>query len=355
MKNIPKPIDYKNHGFECLVQAYKNIYQIDNGELIPDVPREDIWQYNTIVLKTSIVLIHQGIEALVKSEIIRKSPDYIIDKKKYDGKIPEGENIDFTSLYTISGEDLINTFFKVIKKDTVSKKFGNHFEEVRSMRNKIVHGINHDEIAPKEVLQLILWSFTYLFYKGSFWRALQDKFYDHPGHLVGDSDLEFEEIQQYRHLDYLEALLGRGSLNKHFEVDLKSRRYYCPDCSGRDGIYVEHDNEGNVITVDEYPTSKWAFLKPNKPESTTIFCLVCKSHFGVERIDCNGEKNTDCRGNVIYLEQEAEIDDDTEEIYEDEIKICLTCMDEQKKTKIIIEQPTFCEMVIASIRQILGR
>lgn len=51
IKNIPKPKDYENVGFECLVQAYKNVNQIDNGQLIPDVAREDIWQYNTIVLK----------------------------------------------------------------------------------------------------------------------------------------------------------------------------------------------------------------------------------------------------------------------------------------------------------------
>ncbi len=332
IKNIPKPEDYENVGFECLVQAYKNINQIDNGQLIPDVPREDIWQYNTIVLKTSIVLIHQGIEALLKSKISSKSPLLLLVQKRSDWKtLPNSDDIDFTDMYTISGEDLIRTFFAALNEDEIDENFRVHFENVRVIRNKIVHGIGNDEIEPEEVLKLILWTFTYLNGKGSFWRALQDKFYDHPGHLVGDPELEFEEVQQYVHLDYLEALLGKGELNNHFEIDLKSRRYYCPECTGKDGVLVQKDQEGNVVNVDPHPTSKWAFLRPNEPNSTNVFCLVCQNTFEVERIDCKSEEEKPCKGNVIYLEEEADIDEDTGEVFEDEAKLCLTCMDIQKK------------------------
>ncbi|MDD7888320.1 hypothetical protein [Flavivirga sp. 57AJ16] len=332
IQNIPKPKDYENVGFECLVQAYKNINQIDNGQLIPDVPREEIWQYNTIVLKTSIVLIHQGIEALLKSKISRKSPLLLLEQKRSDWKtLPNSDDIDFTDMYTISGEDLIRTFFATLNEDEIDNNFRTHFENVRVIRNKIVHGIGNDEIEPEEVLKLILWTFTYLNGKGSFWRALQDKFYDHPGHLVGDSELEFEEVQQYIHLDYLEALLGKGELNNHFEIDLKSRRYYCPECTGQDGILVQKDQEGNVVNVDPHPTSKWAFLQPNKSDSTNVFCLVCQNTFEVERIDCKGEEKKACKGNVLYLEEEADIDEDTGEVFEEEVKLCLTCMDIQKK------------------------
>lgn len=334
IKNIPRPQDYENVGFECLVQSYKNIYQIDNGELIRDVPREEIWQYNIIVLKTSIVLIHQGIEAILKAKISRKSPLLLLEQKRSDWKtLPTSDDIDFVDMYTISGEDLIRTFFATLNDNEIDDDFRTHFEKVRVVRNKIVHGVGNEEIEPEEVLKLILWTFTYLNGKGSFWEAVQDKFYDHPGHVVGDSDLEFEEIQQYNHLDYLEALLGKGELNNHFEIDLKSRRYYCPDCSGRDGVLVEEDQDGNVVNVEANPTSKWAFLKPNEPNSTNIFCLVCKSNFGVERTDCNGEEGKPCKGNVIYLEEEAEIDEETGEVYEEEVKLCLTCMDNQKKSQ----------------------
>ena len=33
--NVPNSKDYEDLGFECLIQAYKNINQVDNGLLIP--------------------------------------------------------------------------------------------------------------------------------------------------------------------------------------------------------------------------------------------------------------------------------------------------------------------------------
>lgn len=282
--------------------------------------------------KTSIVLIHQGIEALLKSKISKKSPLLLLEQRRSDWKtLPGSDDIDFTDMYTISGEDLIRTFFATLNEGEIEDNFRAHFEKVRVIRNKIVHGIGNDEIKPEEVLRLILWTFTYLNGKGSFWRALQDKFYDHPGHLVGDSDLEFEEIQQYSHLDYLQALLGKGELNNHFEIDLKSRRFYCPECTGQDGILVQQDQDGNVVNVDTSPTSKWTFLRPNNPDSTNVFCLVCQRNFEVERNDCNGEEEKACKGNVLYLEEEADIDEVTGEVYDEEVKLYLTCMDIQKK------------------------
>jgi hypothetical protein len=331
IKNIPRAKDFENVGFECLVQAYKSIYQIDNGELIPNVTRKNIWKYNTIVLKTSIVLIHQGIEALMKSGIAAKSPLLLLGEKRSDWKtLPGSADIDFADMHTISGDDLIRTFFAITKSGEIQDNFTVHFEKVRVLRNKIVHGVGNQEIEPEEVLKLILWTFTHLYGKGSFWRALQEKFYDHPGHEVGDSDIEFEEAQQYYHLDYLETLLQKGELNNHFEIDLKSRRYYCPECTGKEGVFVQEDEKGNVIDINANPTSKWAFLSPNKSDSTNIFCLICQGNFSVDRGDCKGEDEKECKGNVLYVEEEAEIDEETGEKYSEEVKICLTCMDIQK-------------------------
>src|SRR5690606_9539082 len=155
---IPSHTDYEDVGFECLVQAYKNIYHIDNGELIPDVPRESIWKYNTIVLKTSIILIHQGLEALLKSKISKESPLLLLEQKRSDWKtLPHSDDADFTDMYTISGEDLIRTFYATLEGSAVDVHFRDHFEKIRILRNKIVHGISNEEIEPEVVLKLILW------------------------------------------------------------------------------------------------------------------------------------------------------------------------------------------------------
>src|SRR5689334_5325339 len=145
--NIPSSEDYKNVGVECLVQAYKNIFSVDNGELLPGVSREDIWKYHEIVLRTSIVLIHQGIESLLKAEVARKSPLLLIDQKRGDWKtLPESGDDNFADLYTIAGNDLLRTYYACIPNNSISPDFIIHFENIRIKRNKIVHGIGGEEI-----------------------------------------------------------------------------------------------------------------------------------------------------------------------------------------------------------------
>ncbi len=326
--NIPNANDYKNVGIECLVQAYKSIFSIDNGELRPDVSREDIWKYNEIVLRTSIVLIHQGIESLLKAEIARKSPLLLIDQKRADWKtLPNSGDENFADLYTIAGNDLLRTFYASIPVNTISDDFISHFENIRIQRNKIVHGVGGDVINPDDVLKLILWTFTYLLGKDSFWKSYKDKFYKHPGHDIGDIELEDEEIQQYVHLEYLESIVGKGELNNHFNIDLKARRYYCPDCTARSGIVVS-----DTGSIEENPGGKWAFLLPNTPESTNIECIVCSEIFEIGRKDCNAIEGIACQGNVIYLDEEGDTDEDTGKVNEQDTYICLTCMKVQKKT-----------------------
>ncbi|MBO0360450.1 hypothetical protein J0X19_20985 [Hymenobacter sp. BT186] len=326
---IPNPDDYKNVGIECLVQAYKSIFSVDNGEMRHGVERGQIWKYNEIVLRTSIVLIHQGIELLLKSEVAKKSPLLLIDQRRGEWKtLPNSGDESFTDLYTIGGNDLLRTFYACIPANSISEDFITHFEDVRVKRNKIVHSIGGEEISPEDVLKLILWTFTFLLGPDSFWESVLDKFYNHPGHEVGDEELEFEEIQQYIHLVYLEGILGKGELNNHFKVDLKARRYYCPTCTAGGGVLVKGDD-----SVEEYPSGKWAFLSPNAPDSTGLECLVCRESFDIERKDCNPTEGEPCKGNVIYLDEPGETDEDTGEVYEEDSFICLTCMRDQHKDK----------------------
>jgi hypothetical protein len=319
IKNLPTFEDYRNVAFECLIQAYKSICKVDNEELEEGIDRGDIWNYNEIVLKTSVILTHQALEALLKSKISEKTPLLLLEQKREFWKtLPDSEDSDFADLYTISGQELLRTFFATVNPEDYSKDVVNHFEEVRIIRNKLVHGIGASKLSPEQVLIMILNTFTLLCGKDSFWKALQDKFYDHPAQLEGEPKFVFDEAEQYVHLEYLEAILGKGELNKHFSVDFKARRYLCPDCTGKAGVLVAEDGE-----VNQYPKFRYTFLKPNEPTSTNVCCLVCGQDFEVERVDCNKDG---CKGNIIFIDREDEdIDDETEEIYGDVIKICLTC------------------------------
>lgn len=313
IKDLPSPSEFQDVAIECLIQAYNNIVNIDNG-LNDETPRDEIWEYNQIVLKTGIVLIHQGVESLMKSEICKKSPFLLIEKRRSEWKtLPNNSDDSFSDLYTIAGDDLLKTFYACTGSKKVHKNFINHYEEIRIKRNKIIHGLGTEKLTPEYVLRLILCSFTYLLGKDSFWSAVLDKFYRHPGFDHEDSDVEWEEIIQYNRMEHLNLFLGKKELKKHFSVDITARAYYCPDCS----------EKAEIITANgmQHPNSMWAFLNPNIPDSTKITCIVCQTEFDVIREDC---VKADCKGNIKYLLEEGEEG-------EPDTWVCLTCWNEEIK------------------------
>ncbi|MCA6437534.1 MAG: hypothetical protein IM600_18340 [Bacteroidetes bacterium] len=307
--DIPTAEEYENSAIECLVQAYNNIAQVDSS-LNNETPRDDIWKYNQIVLRTAIVLIHQGLEGLMKSEICYESTLLLIDKKKADWKtLPDSANESFSEMFTIGGDDLLRTYYACVSSEDLHPNFLLLFNEIRSKRNKIVHGLGEEDLTPEYVLKLVLNSFTYLLGKDAFWDAVLDKFYRHPGFNYNDSDVEWVENNQYNRMEYMNMFLGIGELKNHFKIDITARPYFCPAC-----IQMAE------VSTDEglkRPESKWAFLNPNEPTGNKISCIVCQEDFEVLREDC---KKDGCKGNVIYKEDEDE---------ESHVRICLTCWDEE--------------------------
>lgn len=310
IKDIPNAGEYEDVGIECLIQAYDNVCNVDNG-LTPETPRDKIWNYNQIVLRTSLVLIHQGIEALLKSKVCEESPLLLIEKKRSEWKSFPGANESFADFNTIAGEDLLRTFYACIDSKNTHEDFLNHYEEIRTKRNKIVHGIGREKLSPEYILILVLNSFTYVLGKDSFWDAVKDKFYRHPGFQHEDSYVEWQDSNQYMRMEHLNAFLGKKEIKKHFSVDITARPYLCPFCTEKG---EEITDEGVVR-----PDSKWAFLNPNRPDSTDMSCIICQTDFGIIREKCSKE---DCKGNVKYL-----LDDDDHE----DLWVCLTCWNEELK------------------------
>lgn len=227
--------------------------------------------------------------------------------------LPNSADQDFSELYTIAGEDLLKTFYACINEKSINPNFLGLYEEIRTKRNKIIHGLGAEKLNPDTILKYILNSFTYLLGKDSFWQSVLIKFYKHPGFEHDDDQVDWEEKIQYNKIEYLNFFLGKAELNKHFSVDIKARAYLCPYCTENGELYT---NSG----VNR-PTSKWAFLHPNKPNSKVVACIVCQAEYEVIREDCTQEN---CKGNVKYLLQKGDED-------EPNIWVCLTCWNEEDK------------------------
>ncbi|MCD4832158.1 MAG: hypothetical protein K8R31_00035 [Bacteroidales bacterium] len=303
--NIPDKGSYENLGIECLTKAFEMLFQIGNSfnELAEynsaveeEVNKDEIWDYHQITVRASLILLYQGVEYLMKNEISKHSSLLLIENNKKDWPtLPERKDKDFDEMLTISGENLLTVFCAISDKKFNLKVFVELFDNLRIKRNKLVHGLGKKVIDHKYILEKILQFFTIFYEKESWIVFLSRMFVNEP--TFGYSDWDAEVALFYRVLDFTERELGKSKLNKHLKVDLKARRYYCPECN----------TTLNKLGLGQ--NSKWTFLSPNKPDSTKVRCLICREEFKVIRKDC-----TDCSGNVL-----------NSDVYKG---LCLSCLDE---------------------------
>lgn len=302
IKKLPTYEEFEEVSKECFIQAlnllfkvYEN-YEDHNDETIrQEVGIEDIWKYNSGTLRTSTILLHQGIETIMKGTIARTSPFLLLEQKRSDWPtLPESSDKDYDTLYTIAGENLLHTFCAVSNEITPTTELIEFIEKVRQKRNKAIHGASRVSDSAIELLNDILVAYTYFFGIDKWFEDLKTFNFQNP--LFGYFDWDFETTMSYKYLDFLEATIGLKKLKKHFSFNISARRYFCPTCK------YEMDSK------DDNLQSKWAFLKPNKPDSIGVFCINCGYDNEVIREDCCSE---DCPGNVLDVDG-----------------ICLTCYKE---------------------------
>jgi hypothetical protein len=174
--NLPEESDYKRNAIECWVQAFDTLYEIEKHiedlELDSQLTTE-IYEFSQPHYRTAIVLLHQGMEAFMKSRICRQSPLLLVDNKRTDWPVlPNQIDKDFNDFFTIGAEALLYTFCAVasdMDQDTVA-----FLERIRKLRNKIVHGFNTEQINSGVILEDIITCFTTFCGKDSWWMKLGD-------------------------------------------------------------------------------------------------------------------------------------------------------------------------------------
>jgi hypothetical protein len=298
--NLPSSNDYLRVAKQCLNQAFSIVYDIDKVLVhYEDVDPEDLWQFHLGDLSTSLILIHQGLESFLKSEICKVSPLLLIDVKRADWPtLPDSGDKEYNELYGIGAEALIRTYCSVIPEAVLSSEVTTFVDGIRLARNKIVHGLSREYLEPEYLVETVLKSYTYFLGKDSWWLSMRESRLNNP--LFGSFDTEYEEAKLVEVLNYVQGVVDKAEFKKHFSLDMSSRNYFCPWCCT------------HILRVEGTRNeSKWAYLTPQRtPDVTTLMCVNCQRVSSINRIRCNQEE---CKGNVIY-----------EDDYEGE-NICATC------------------------------
>jgi len=299
IKNIPDSFHFENIGRNCISRAILNIadtyveYKQNEQEYdLIGLKFEEISTSNYLQINTSIVLLHQGMEAYMKALICKESAFLLIDEPHNNWPVsPDSKDEDFNSMFQIGGIKLITVFSAISSKTKVlSKTHYELFDNMRVLRNEIVHAGPTHKIDVKIILDSAL-KLLKVFEKREILNTLRDNFLSNP--LIQNN--EDRKVTFWKKINALQTIVGKGKLSQHIDFNLKSRRYHCPKCS----MIPDH--------VDDQ--HKYALLTPNKPTSNLVKCLICGNQHNVIREDCT---QVNCPGNVIYTIREND-------------SLCLTC------------------------------
>jgi hypothetical protein len=305
INNIPTPQEFENLGLDCISKSFEMLFTISNkyneisqDEIISqEVSKEEFWRYNDITVRTSLIVLFQGIEYLMKMKVTEKSALLLIENERAEWpSLPQKKDKNFDELMTISGERLLGVFCAVTNETTNLNDFVLRFEELRSNRNKLVHSTGINNLDHKYLVKEILYFLSEFYSKTKWIELFRKMFISEPA--FGYWDWDVENAYFYKVLNFVEESLSKAEINKYLNYNIKSRRYYCPECT----YWLKRHEFEEVIP-------KWAFL--DTEESNVIYCVICDKNHQIERKDCI---ISECKGNVV---SSVNIEDQ-----------CLTCFEE---------------------------
>ncbi len=304
--DIPNESDFKqsglalfNHAWDSVLSLYLGLdsFEADeeSEEDIAEMTRH-YWGSAQTTLSTSLALVQQGTEFLLKGRISAVSPFLLLSgEPRYWPRGNNRNDVRFAEFRSIDAQDLVRVH-DTISPERLSDSFKTRFEELRRLRNARMHTVDsQSSINPKDVISDILHVCDSLVRPDTWINLRRIHLENEPHtHLFGSNDdLDYHLACE---INKVIDLLDRQSIIKHFDFKKNQRRYFCYAC------HISTWEYGNIANL--------AQLRPNEPSSTTLHCVLCGQNSVVERRPC---RHLDCRSNVI----------------EPEDNVCLTCLEEQ--------------------------
>lgn len=290
--NLPTPKDYFQSGKELLNFAWST-----TSDLLTEFDQADYYGFNQNeisekywaaakrTLTTSLAVVQQGVEFLLKGKIAEVSPYLLISDPPSRWPSPyEGRPIDFSAFRTIDAQDLIrihDTFSAV----PLSISFTEKFHSLRERRNVIMHSTgNGITVHVTEVVEAIFFVHKALF-PAENWPTIRRQFLENgPDSELGGG--EYATNRTCWEASIVKNLLHPSQVKAFLGVDKNQRAYICPKCLGMANTDVDFE-------------FKLAVLRPKGATATRLYCPVCNEEHEVERQDC---EKKGCPGNVLEPE-----------------------------------------------------
>lgn len=297
--NLPTAADFYQSGnelFNFAWDATSNLLtELDQADFYGFEKSEvsdKYWSAARRTLTTSLTVIQQGVELMLKGRIAEISPFLLVSDPPSRWPSPyEDGAIDFSEFRSIDAQDLVRVH-DTFAATQLDPGFVAKFHTLRERRNAIMHSVGGAvSISVAEVVDTALYMHKALWPSVN-WATVRREFLRNSP----DSELGSGEYATNRvcwEFSIVKDLLTPAQVLSYLGVDKKQRAYLCPAC-----LY-----DANTDAGFEH---KLAVLRPKGPSSTWVYCPVCNAEHAVIREDCEKDE---CLGNVVS----------------DEHGCCLTC------------------------------
>jgi hypothetical protein len=265
---------------------------------------DNYWRAAQPILGSSLTLVQQGVEFLLKSKIILISPYLLLAGNPSSWpKDSDKKDISFSEFRTIDAQDLIRVH-DTVSTSRLSPEFVEWQKEMRRLRNQLMHSVDRSkQIKDKQVFISILLASEYCIGKASWISTRKAYLGKTPDERITDNlhpDAISDETRDAYRLGQLQSeimtvveYLNANEVLRFFLFDKTKPHYICLSCLSK------RENE----FFFEYKDNEELYLHSaqllNNHSANELYCVICKGVYSVKRQKC---KNDYCDGDLVDLQ-----------------------------------------------------
>lgn len=296
--DIPTPEEFFNSGVDYLNVAWdvatklllERLDATESSETVELSQIEDNDKYLFSAqpsLNSSITLVQQASEFIIKSKIAEISPYLLIANTPQN--YPKGstqKDISFSDFRTIDAQDLIRVH-NTVSEERLPDTFIQWHNSLRNLRNKIMHTVDKKILITDENVVVLILEVCDFLIGSQTWISLRDEYLQR----TPDANLSRNYLDEGEHdvLDgYRLGQLSREILNvieflepakvkEFFGFDKKKRRHICLNC-----LSIRQKEYFFELKDEELFNLSTAYFIEEKNGSKVPFCIFCKEHAIIE-------------------------------------------------------------------------
>jgi hypothetical protein len=267
----------------------------DESQVTWNLERQEYLSKSLYDLQAIFTYIAQSSELSLRAKICEVSPYLLLLNTENKFKHTVGK-VDFTELRTVDAVDL-PLVVNAVCANTLSQDFVNIYNDVRSLRNKIMHLglLPNRKFDVDEILKLLVDQYWHLWSGKSFF----PRWIEHSTRKRSAHFFDYKNYTEYTDVLFsipvLTPHLTKSDFKRIFGFEKSKRRYICYDCCSA-GCLERHSD------LSLFPTAVLV-------DKENVYCAVCEKTYPFDRVKC---ADSSCKGNVVFSDDHYS-------------PVCLTC------------------------------